>query len=65
VNPLIEAAKDGLTQGWLMGVMTAVFLFFFTGWTLWAWWPANRETMDAAARMPLDDGLNPLPRGES
>jgi cbb3-type cytochrome oxidase subunit 3 len=57
MNPLIEAAKDGLTQGWLMGGMTIVFLAFFVAWSLWAWAPFNRKSMEAAARMPLDDGF--------
>ncbi len=39
-----------------MGYMTIVFFTSFVGWTLWAWWPSNKETMDAAGRMPLDDG---------
>lgn len=57
MNPLIEAAKEGLTQGWLMGGMTVVFLTFFLAWTFWAWAPSNRKNMEAAARMPLDDGF--------
>lgn len=67
MNPLVEAARAGLTDGWLMGVMTVVFFFFFVGWTLWAWWPSNRETMDAAARMPFDDDTDStfLTRGKA
>ena len=65
MNPLIEAARNGLTQGHLMGVMTTLFLVFFAGWTLWAWWPGNRKNLEEAARMPLDDHLPPLPRGET
>lgn len=65
MNPVIEAAERGLTQGWLMGVMTIVFFAFFVAWTLWAWWPSNKETLDAAARMPLDDGPSTPSRGEA
>ena len=57
MNPLIEAAQDGLTQGWLMGVMTIFFLSTFVGWAIWAWAPFNRKLMEAAAGMPLDDSL--------
>jgi cbb3-type cytochrome oxidase subunit 3 len=63
MNPLIEAARDGMTQGWLMGGMTVAFFSFFSGWVLWAWAPSNAKTMEAAAAMPLDDG--PPARGDA
>lgn len=60
MNPVVESARDVLAtsaaEGTLMGVMTVVFLGFFVAWAVWAWLPSNKETMDAAARMPLDDG---------
>ena len=60
MNPVINQAKEVLAasaaEGTLMGVMTIVFLGFFVGWAVWAWLPANKENMDAASRMPLDDG---------
>lgn len=56
MNPVIEAAREGVTQGWLMGAMTIFFFTTFIGWTLWAWWPGNKDELDAAARLPLDDG---------
>ncbi len=58
-NPVIAEAGQVLAQssaeGLLMGVMTAAFLTFFLGWAIWAWLPSNRQKMEAAARMPLDD----------
>jgi cbb3-type cytochrome oxidase subunit 3 len=56
MNPIFKAAADSLSGGWVMGLMTLVFLGFFVAWTVWAWLPRNREKMEAAARMPLDDG---------
>jgi cbb3-type cytochrome oxidase subunit 3 len=56
MNPVIEAAREGVTQGWLMGAMTIFFFGTFIGWTLWAWWPGNKDELDAAAHLPLDDG---------
>lgn len=60
MNPVINEAKEVLAasaaEGTLMGVMTVVFLGFFVGWAVWAWLPGNKKNMDAAARMPLDDG---------
>ncbi len=55
MNPVIEAAREGVTQGWIMGGMTIFFFGTFIGWTLWAWWPGNKASLEAAARMPLDD----------
>ena len=55
MNPIIEAAQTSVQHGWVMGVMTIFFLFFFVAWAFWAWAPGNRSRMDAAARMPLED----------
>lgn len=54
MNPLFRAASDTATLGWLMGVMTAVFILFFMGWVWWAWHPRNRRRMEEAAAMPLE-----------
>ncbi|MDP2311642.1 MAG: cbb3-type cytochrome c oxidase subunit 3 [Pseudomonadota bacterium] len=58
MNPVKDAAATA-ALGWAPGLMTAAFLLFFVGWTLWAWWPSNRANMEAAARLPLDDGDAP------
>ncbi len=55
MNPL-KAAATTAAYGWVMGVMTAVFLAVFVGWAWWAWRPANRRAMDEAAMLPLNDG---------
>ena len=56
MNPVYEAAKASIEGGWLMGLMTLVFMAFFFAWSWWAWAPANRQKMIDAASMPLDDG---------
>lgn len=56
MNTVFSAASESAQLGWLMGLMTAVFLFFFTAWALWAYAPKNREKFEAASRMPLDEG---------
>lgn len=58
MNPIKDAVAAA-ELGWVPGVMTAAFLLFFIGWTVWAWWPSNRARMDAAARLPFDDGETP------
>jgi cbb3-type cytochrome oxidase subunit 3 len=55
VNPVFKAAADAAEGGWLMGVMTAVFLAFFMGWVWWVFRARNKARLEAAARMPFDD----------
>jgi len=55
MNAVFHAAAEATTMGWVMGIMTAVFLFFFLGWTWYAYRPGNRKLMAAAALMPLED----------
>ena len=56
MNPVFRGAAEMAQGGWLMGVMTAVFFFFFLAWAFYAYRPANRDLMDEASRMPFDDG---------
>ncbi len=56
MNPLFNQAEATVQGGTFLGVMTAVFLVFFIGWALWAYDPGRKDEMDAAARMPLEDG---------
>lgn len=55
MNPVLHEIASTTSLGWLAGVMTGIFLFFFSGWAAWAWWPGNRGRLEAAGRMPLDD----------
>lgn len=55
MTDILTTVGAGSELGWIAGIMTAVFLLFFIGWALWAWWPSNRALMESAARMPLDD----------
>lgn len=56
MNPLIEEARNVSQMGWLLGIMTVVFLAVFVGWFLWAYDPGRKKDMEAAARMPFNDG---------
>ena len=56
MNPLYDQAADTVGGVWVMGVLTAVFLAFFVGWTIWAYHPARKADMERAARMPFDEG---------
>ena len=56
MNPVFRAAAETIPNGWIMGVTTLFFLATFLGWAIWAWLPQNRSRLEAAARLPLDDG---------
>jgi len=56
MNTLLNAARESVGMGWLLGLMTIVFFAFFLAWVWWAYHPANEEIMEEAARMPLMDG---------
>lgn len=56
MNTVTRAAAETVQLGWMLGVMTVVFLVFFVGWTVWAYSPKRREEMEEASRMPFMDG---------
>jgi cbb3-type cytochrome oxidase subunit 3 len=56
MNTAFRAAAENAQLGWIMGVMTALFLVCFVGWTWWAFARRNKAYMDEAGRMPLSDG---------
>ncbi|HSJ16274.1 MAG TPA: cbb3-type cytochrome c oxidase subunit 3 [Longimicrobiales bacterium] len=56
MNPLKQAAAGAVSGGWVMGVMTLLFLLFFIGWTWWAFAERNRKAFEEAAQLPLTTG---------
>ncbi len=56
MNPVREAAAQAAGLGWVMGVSMLLFLVCFLGWAVWVYLPVNRARLEAAARLPLDDG---------
>ncbi len=56
MNPVFQAAAETARLGWLMGVLTGLFLVCFAGWTWWAFSSHNRALMEEASRIPLNDG---------
>jgi cbb3-type cytochrome oxidase subunit 3 len=56
MNPLFKEAADHVRLGWLMGAVTVLFVVAFLGWVWWAWSGHNREKLEQASRMPLNDG---------
>ena len=56
MNTVTRTAAAAVEGGWLLGVMTAVFLVFFIGWVVWAYSPSRRAELDAHAELPFTDG---------
>ncbi len=56
MNAVYRDAAAYVQHAWLMGVMTALFLACFIGWTAWAYARHNRERFEDAARLPLTTG---------
>lgn len=55
MNHVLRAASETAQLGWVMGLMTILFIVVFVCWAVWAWHPANRSRMQRAAAMPLED----------
>lgn len=56
MNHVLREVGGTAQYGWLMGVLTMVFLAGFLYWTWWAYAAKHRAAMDEAGRMPLNDG---------
>jgi cbb3-type cytochrome oxidase subunit 3 len=56
MNPLLEEAASSVEAGWVLGLMTVVFLAAFLWWVWYAYTPRNQALMEEASRMPLGDG---------
>ena len=56
MNTVLKEGATWVEHGWVMGVMTALFLVFFIGWTWWAYSKDNREKFEEAGRLPLTTG---------
>ena len=56
MNPLVKEAAEQIRLGWMMGVMTVVFLATFIFWGWWAYRGKNRKRWEEASRLPLNDG---------
>lgn len=53
MNHVLAQGAALLDHGWVAGVVTAVFLACFLGWTWWAFSARNRGRMNEAAKLPL------------
>ena len=56
MNEVFRAAAETARLGWMMGVMTALFIACFAYWSWWAYSARNRNRLDEASRLPFTDG---------
>lgn len=56
MNELTRAAAESASGGWILGVVTVVFLAVFLIWAWMAYRPKNRGKWEEASRMPFMDG---------
>jgi len=56
MNTLTREAAASVEMGWLLGVMTAVFLASFLYWLWYAYAPSHKARFEDAALMPFDGG---------
>ncbi len=56
MNTLLREAAGSVQGGWILGLVTVLFILSFLWWLWYAYAPAHKEMMEEAARMPLDDG---------
>lgn len=56
MNPLIREASSQVGLGWLMAIMTVVFIAVFVMWCFWIYAPQRKAHMESFGRLPLDDG---------
>ena len=56
MNPLLKEAAESVRLGWILGIMTVLFLGSFVFWTWWAWSGRNKARMEADSRLPFNDG---------
>jgi cbb3-type cytochrome oxidase subunit 3 len=56
MNPLLKEAAESVRLGWVLAVMTVLFLSSFIFWVWWAWAARNRTRWEADSRLPFNDG---------
>jgi cbb3-type cytochrome oxidase subunit 3 len=59
MNPLLKQAADSVQLGWVLGIMTVLFLAGFLFWIWWAWSARNKARWEADSSLPFNDGGEP------
>lgn len=53
MNTLTRTAAESVQLGWMLGIMTVLFLVFFVAWTVWAYSPKRKAELEEAALLPF------------
>ena len=56
MNEVYRTAGETAQLGWVMGLLTVLFLACFVYWAWWAYRSSNRARMEQASRLPFTDG---------
>ena len=56
MNEVYRTAGETAQLGWIMGLLTVLFLAVFIYWAWWAYRASNRARLDEASRLPFTDG---------
>lgn len=56
MNEVFRAAAETARLGWIMGVLTVLFIACFVYWSWWVYAARNRTWLDEASRLPFTDG---------
>jgi cbb3-type cytochrome oxidase subunit 3 len=56
MNEVFRTAAETARLGWIMGLLTVLFLACFVYWSWWAYRASNRARLDEASRLPFTDG---------
>jgi cbb3-type cytochrome oxidase subunit 3 len=56
MNTLLKEAAGSVQGGWILGLVTVLFILSFLWWLWYAYAPGHKQMMEEAARMPFDDG---------
>ena len=59
MNPLLRDAAASVRLGWVLGLLTVLFLSSFLFWVWWAWTDRNKARWEADSRIPLNGGDEP------
>ena len=59
MNEVFRTAGETARLGWIMGLLTVLFLGVFLYWSWWAYSARNRTRLDEASRLPFTDGGEP------
>lgn len=56
MNHITQEGASTIAYGWVLGLTTAFFIAAFTGWVINLYRGSAKDGLEAAGRMPLEEG---------